>query len=424
MTSPRPPNTPDLNRGLRRWIIFWNTLSFISLLSVTVVAALDLPMDWPRPITPLPLNTPLHLVCLAGSLLWGAWYWQFVVRYGLWIKRVHWKAISFIFAILLAFGLSWLHPAYMYLLFNLYGVTFGVLPIRFAIPLVAVLPPLMAYRLIAPVGVTWANFGNVSWTLAYGLAAILLGLWLNALLTQAHERERMLEQLQAAQDELARQEREAGMLAERQRLAGVIHDTLAQDLTSIVIHLEAAEQSLGSGQEEAQQHIDQARRTAREGLAEARRFVWALRPDISDREPLQRALERITRQWSQETSVRTEFATEGDARPLPPPVEVTLLRAAQEGLANVRKHAAARQVNLTLTYLPDEVLLDLQDDGQGFEPTALPAQPSQQGGYGLFSLRERATELGGSFAVESEPGRGAVLTIHLPVHSDLSQEAP
>ncbi len=425
MTPPRA-QTPksDMTPGLARWIGFWNTLCLFSLLLVTLAVLLDVPVDWPKPMIPLPLSPALHLLCLVGSLLWGTWYWVFVVRYELWMDRIHWKALSFLFAILLTFALSWLHPAYMFLLFSFYGVTFGVLPVRYAVPLVAILPFLMALRLVAPVGITWANLANVSWIIAYGLAAILFGLWLNAILRQTRERQRMLEQLQAAQSELAAQERQAGMLAERQRLAGVIHDTLAQDLTSIVIHLEAAEQALGSSPAEAQQHIDQARRTARDGLAEARRFVWALLPEVTDREPLQLALQRITQQWSEENGVPAEFTRVGDARPLPPPVEVTLLRAAQEGLANVRKHASARQVNLTLTYMPDEVLLDIQDDGQGFDPAALPAQPGQESGYGLFSLRERALELGGSFAAESEPGHGATLTIHLPVQANLTEETP
>jgi len=414
----------DLPSGLRNWILFWNTLTYLSLLTVTLLALFNVRMDWPRPVLPLPLGWPVRLACLAGSLVWGLWYWVFVVRFRLWVGREQWKALSFACAFLLSFGLSWLHPAYMFLLFSFYGVTFGVLPVRFSVPLVALLPVLMAFRIVAPAGLTWANFASVSWVIAYGLAAILLGLWLNALLRQGQERQQMLEKLQAAQDELARQEREAGMLAERQRLAGVIHDTLAQDLTSIVIHLEAAEQSLAANRSDAQVHLDQARRTAREGLAEARRFVWALQPEVANREPLQHALQRIAGEWSREQAVPAEFTCEGTPCPLPPPVEVTLLRAAQEGLANVRKHAAARQVNLTLTYLPDEVLLDIQDDGHGFDPADMPERPGEEGGYGLFSLRERARELGGSLEVESEPGHGATLTVHLPIQTAPTEETP
>nr|HMN60050.1 sensor histidine kinase [Anaerolinea sp.] len=402
MTQPRVPTiNSDLTPGLRRWILFWNTLTYSSLLIVSLLALFSVRMDWPRPTLPLPLTWPIRLACLAGSLLWGAWYWFFVVRFGSWVGREHWKALSFAFAILLSFALSWLHPAFMFLLFSFYGVTFGVLPVRFSVPLVALLPLLMAARIVSPAGLTLANFVNISWVIAYGLAAILLGLWLNALLRQGRERQVMLEKLQAAQEELARQEREAGMLAERQRLAGVIHDTLAQDLASIVIHLEAAEQSLVANLPDAQQHIDQARRTAREGLAEARRFVWALQPEVANREPLQHALQRIAHEWSREQSIPAEFTCDGTPCPLPPPAEVTLLRAAQEGLANVRKHAQATRVNLTLTYLPDEVLLDIQDDGRGFDPADLPERPGEEGGYGLFSLRERARELGGSLEMES-----------------------
>ncbi len=400
---------------MRRWILFWNTLSFATLLVVTVLVMVDIPSDWPRRVLPSPLAWPLRLACLAGSLLWGGWYWFTVVRYDLWLKRSGWKALSFVGAILLSFGLSWLHPTYIVLLFSMFGVIFGVLPTRFSIPLVIFLPVVMLLRMVLPIGLTWANLGRYSWIAIYSLGAILLGLWISAIIQQTRERERMIGQLQFTRSELAKSERQAGMLEERQRLAAAIHDTLAQDLTSIVMHLEAAEQSLAGDANAAGAHIDSARRAAREGLAEARRFVWALQPEVGEREPLPRALGRITRRWAEESGTQAEFEATGEERSLPPAVEVTLLRAAQEGLANVRKHASARKVNLTLTYMEDEVALDVQDDGAGFDPSRLSGADAQSGGYGLYSLRERARELGGSFQVESEPGGGTTLAIHLPL---------
>ncbi len=409
-----PPNS-ELTPSMWRWILFWNMTSFLALLIVTILAIVDYPADWPQRVIPSPLTWPVRAACLFGSLLWGGWYWLFVVRFNLWEKRIPIKALSFGCAILLGFGLTWLYPLYIVMLFSMFGVTFGVLPVRYSVPLVAFLLLMMILRAVLPIGLTWANLGSYVWLLFYGGSAILLGLWINAITQQARERERMINQLQFTRSELAKREREAGMLEERQRLASAIHDTLTQDLTSIVMHLEAAEQSLGADVDAAQAHIDAARRAAREGLAEARRFVWALQPEVAEREPLPRAMQRITNRWSDETGILAAFALEGAERALPPPVEVTLLRAAQEGLANVYKHAAAQSVNITLTFMGDEVILDIQDDGVGFAPVMLASPNAQGSGYGLFSLRERARELGGSFLVESEPGQGTTLALQLPL---------
>jgi signal transduction histidine kinase len=416
MENQRPnPETNKLSTDVMRWVLFWNILSFVTLLIITYLAVADVPLDWPRRLLPWPLSWPVRLACLAGSLVWGIWYWLFVVRYDLWMKRIHWKALSFIFANVLSIALSILHPAFFLMMFGLYSIAFGVMPRRYAVPVVASTPFFMVARLIYPDKFSLAGVLENSWLFGYGAAVIMLGLWMHALIKQGRERQRMIDQLQETRGELAQRERQAGILEERQRLASAIHDTLAQDLTSIVMHLEAAEQSLGGDPQAVQQHIDQARRTARDGLAEARSFVWALRPEMAQREPLPRALERITAGWSAESGIHAEFASVGETRLLPPPVEVTLLRAAQEGLTNVRKHARANRVNLTLTYMEDEVLLDVQDDGAGFDALRAYHADEHGGGYGLLSLRERARELGGSFQVESEPGQGTTLVIQLPL---------
>ncbi len=102
-------------------------------------------------------------------------------------------------------------------------------------------------------------------------------------------------------------------------------------------------------------------------------------------------------------------------RALHPDVEVTLLRATQEALANVRRHAAADHVTVTLSYFPDEVTLDVADDGRGFDPAA--HAPGPAGGLGLIGIHERAAALGGSVAVESAPGEGTMIGVSLPAPS-------
>jgi signal transduction histidine kinase len=191
---------------------------------------------------------------------------------------------------------------------------------------------------------------------------------------------------------------------------------LAQGFTSIVMHLEAAEQSLPGKPEQVHRHLDQARCAARVSLGQARQVVWALRPDILEKGSLAAALERATKRWAEGGTVKASIATTGTALPLPPDVEVTLLRAGQEALANVRKHAQADHVAVTLSYMGDMVVLDVQDDGQGFDPaqTSAPSTVQATGGFGLTAMRERIEHLGGKLLVESSCGEGTTLVVEIP----------
>lgn len=215
---------------------------------------------------------------------------------------------------------------------------------------------------------------------------------------------------------LVRQARQTAVLEERQRLAREIHDTLAQGFTSIVMHLEAAEQALPAEMTTPQQHLDQARRTARESLVQARRLVWALRPEHLERASLSEALERIVARWAGESGIVADVTTTGTASPLHPEVEVTLLRVVQEALANTRKHARASQVTVTLSYMSDVIVLDVQDDGVGFDPARIraPSVTEAAGGFGLTAMRERVEELGGKLLVESAPGEGTTVVAEIP----------
>ncbi len=220
---------------------------------------------------------------------------------------------------------------------------------------------------------------------------------------------------------LLEQARQAAVLEERQRLAREIHDTLAQGFTSIVMHLEAAEGALSDDLATVQHHLEQARSTARESLEEARRLVWALRPQHLEQASLPEALARVVTRWSHESGIAAEVTTTGTPTPLHPEVEITLLRAAQEALANVRKHARARQVAVTLSYMDDLVVLDVQDDGAGFDPARLWEQCADQpaGGFGLQAMRERVAQLGGRLLIESAPGEGTTLVVEVPTASRL-----
>jgi signal transduction histidine kinase len=233
------------------------------------------------------------------------------------------------------------------------------------------------------------------------------GLLSAAVARQNEERRRTLEELAVAQAEneglqrqLLSQAREAGTLDERQRLAHEIHDTLAQGFAGIITQLEAAALA-GDEPAEWRRHLDSATALARENLTAARRSVRALHPEPLDTATLPDALADVATRWSERTGVPAACTTTGAPRRLHPEVEATILRVTQEALSNVDKHAAAGRVWLTLSYMDDEVTLDVRDDGVGFTPGPGP-------GFGLAGMRRRIQRLAGTLHIESERGGTAV----------------
>ena len=220
---------------------------------------------------------------------------------------------------------------------------------------------------------------------------------------------------------LVEEARKGAVLRERQRMAGEIHDTLAQGFTSIVMHVEAAGGALERNTDKARLHLEQIGRTSRESLNEARRLIWALHPEQLEKASLPEALQKLIERWSEESGIEASVQITGAPDALAPVVEATLLRSAQEALANVRKHARASRVALTLSYMADVVMLDVRDDGVGFKPETVrkPYQFRQRtvekGGFGLGGMRERAERAGGKVLVDSAPGEGTTLAVELPL---------
>ncbi|SNT31065.1 Signal transduction histidine kinase [Asanoa hainanensis] len=213
----------------------------------------------------------------------------------------------------------------------------------------------------------------------------------------------------ALHERLLTQAREAGVHDERQRMAGEIHDTLAQGLTGIITQLQAA--SAAAETDRWRRHLTAATDLARESLREARRSVHALRPEPLRDARLADALAGVARSWSARHGIPVEVTTTGTERPMSPEAELALLRTAQEALANVAAHAGAGRVGLTLSYLDDSVALDVRDDGCGFDP-AVP--PVSAGGFGLVAMRQRIEGLSGTLQVESEPRSGTAISAAVP----------
>jgi signal transduction histidine kinase len=226
------------------------------------------------------------------------------------------------------------------------------------------------------------------------------------------ERTHMVQQLQATMREnaglhaqLLVQAREAGVLDERQRMAAEIHDTLGQGLTGIITQLQAARRG-----EDWQRHVDIAIRLARDSLAEARRSVHAVGPGHLATTPLDQALRAVVTEWGDRNETTAEFTVTGTVRPMHPEIEQTLLRTAQEALANAARHAGASRVGLTLSYMQDVTTLDVRDDGTGFDP----ARAGDAGGFGLTAMRRRVDRLAGTLEIESAPGAGTAISASVP----------
>lgn len=312
-------------------------------------------------------------------------------------------------------ALLWATPDGLWVAFPLYFLQLHLLPVRWALPSVALTAGAAILSYVRH-GAT-LNPGVFIGPLLGGAVAVATVLGYQALYRESERRRQMVEELIETRAELAAAERHAGTLAERERLAREIHDTLAQGLSSIQLLLRAAERALPEGSPAAA-HIEGARRAAQDNLAEARRFVRALSPPDLEHGSLAAALERLC-EPGPEGSPRARLTVSGTPVELPTPYEVALLRIAQSALANTVRHASATRAEITLSFMDASVTLDVVDDGKGFDP-ALLSPSSDDGGFGLPAMRARAESLGGAFTVESAPGQGAAVAVSLPLPAGVS----
>lgn len=405
ITMRQKPSTSSTPAWIR-WMPLWHGLFYVSLVLSTAVALSNGSHTWQ------------HIGILLGlSLLTGLWYGICVVVGPLSWQRHPLLTMGYLVAgWSLWFGLTELDPVYLLVLLGLYPQVFILPPLPWKILGAFLLTALSAWQQVMISGLV---SGNVFLTLAAAFAGILMALFINSIVEQSQQRQRLIDELETTRAALVTAERQAGIMEERQRLAHEIHDTLAQGFTSIVMHLEAAEAALPTQLSTLQRHLEQARCTARENLVETRRLLLALQPAILENASLPEALNHLAARWAEESDVSASVTITGTSQILRPEIEVTLLRVAQEALANTRKHARASKVILTLSYMDSAVALDAQDNGIGFDterPNIAPiGQPA--GGFGLNALRERITQLGGTFSVESAPGEGTTIAVVLPAVS-------
>ena len=334
-----------------------------------------------------------------------------------------WWFLGLVACWLLAVAVS---PDLVWVAFSLWLLAGHLLPLRLGVAVSAVVLAVVVLRPWSS-GLTVAEVVGPAVGMVFALA---LSRGQQLLVRDGIERERLVASLVAAQEEsevlhaeLAEAQRSAGVLAERTRLSRDIHDSLAQGFSSILLLARAGVAT--DDPVTGRRLLTQIETSAADGLEEARRVVGALAPAPLE-SGLVEAVRRLLDRLREETGVRGELRVEGDVTALPPVLEVALLRVAQSALANVRQHARASSVVVTVAELDDSVRLDVVDDGRGFDPATLPEEPDVgRGGYGLRASRQRLRELGGGLDVESStaPGGGTAVSASVPLGRSAAADA-
>jgi signal transduction histidine kinase len=210
---------------------------------------------------------------------------------------------------------------------------------------------------------------------------------------------------------LQRQAEQLAVLQERERLARELHDSVTQSLYSITLYARAAALALTAGkQESADCYLQELQETAQEGMRDMRLLIFQLHPPELETEGLAAVLQARLAAVEARAGLQTEFRVEGERR-LPIAIEGELYWIAQESLNNVLKHAQAQHVTLRLRYTPENITLEVGDDGIGFDP--LDVRAEGRGGVGLRSIKERAARLGGTMLYDSRRGEGTRVKIEV-----------
>jgi signal transduction histidine kinase len=245
-------------------------------------------------------------------------------------------------------------------------------------------------------------------------------------LQQAHDQleERVKERTAQLKVEMtARKETELqfrAVLTERTRLAQELHDTLEQTLTGIALQQDMVASQFEKNPDSASHHLKLARSLMRQSQVDLHRSVWGLRGRAEEQFNLSNALLTSSRQITGDTGIRIEVQTVGEVNALSEIIEENLLRIGQEAVTNAVKHSAARKVKIELQFTPHKIVLQIHDDGKGFNPEAC-AGP-KDGHFGLLGIRERTERLGGQIQITSAPGTGTSVRVEIPAGSPNGQE--
>ena len=390
-----PPTEPVGARTVVGWhVAFWVVLA-IAFVAVAATALPDLP--------------PAGLVALAALAGLGGAYGTLAVPAASGDSPA--RGRGYLAVLVAAVGLAVAtSPQAGFLLFIAYPqVWFFSERRREGVAWTVVLTAVAAAATVVRVGASTDALRDVGLTFAVSLGlSLLLGLWISSVIEQSQQRAELIRELQEARTELGEAHHAAGVLAERARMAQEIHDTLTQGLTSIVMLAQTARARVPTTDGPGVDALDSIESTARENLAEARALVAAFTPVPLQDSTLAEALGRLAQRFGAETGVDVEVAVDAaGVASLTRGREVVLLRAAQEALSNVRRHASATRVVLRLTAASGQAVLEVTDDGSGFAP-------DHADGYGLAGMRRRMEQVGGDVNVDSSPGVGTTISVRVP----------
>ena len=203
------------------------------------------------------------------------------------------------------------------------------------------------------------------------------------------------------------------VLTERTRLAQELHDTLEQTITGIALQLDRVANHFEKNPDNASHHLKLARNLTRQGQTDVRHSVWGLRSRAGEKFDLVNALNISSQQIANGAGIRVQIETSGNVKPLPETLEENLLRIAQEAITNAVKHSDAKTVNVELQFSPEKVVLQIRDDGKGFDPEK--CEGPNEGHFGLLGIRERAERMNGVANISSTRGAGTCVRIEVPI---------
>jgi signal transduction histidine kinase len=204
-----------------------------------------------------------------------------------------------------------------------------------------------------------------------------------------------------------------GGLAERTRLAQELHDTLEQTLASIALQLDTSAKLFRKDSEVSSYHLELARNILAQSQMDVRRSVWDLRSRALEQFDLRGALVTSSKQIAEGTGIRVTVSARGRVRPLPEIIEDNLLRIAQEAITNIIKHSGATRAEIRLDYGPQNVVLEIEDDGRGFAVDECVGP--HDGHFGLLGISERTQRLNGRVAITSTPDSGTTVRVEIPI---------
>jgi len=364
------------------------------------------------------------LITNANELTWREWavavlsiaqglLYFFCITRGGWPISSRNLALYFVGGVCM-WGLAcWLNPFTWWLGFTYFGQMFGLLPLQAVMPGTAIVT-----FLIALITSDW-NLRQIPLGAVIGFTFQWLGgtaiyLFIYAVIRTSRERAKLITKLEAAQKELQlshQRDTELATLRERERLARDLHDSLGHSLVAVSVQLEAIQRLYKVDPERASGQVEELKDLTRASMDDLRRSLAGLRtPGLGERQ-LSEALQALSVDVGQRAHLEITCHIDEAANQLSPAQSETLWRVAQEALANIERHAAARNVGLQLDIESNAALLSIKDDGRGLPPDA----DKQPGHYGLRGMRERVEGLGGELIFTSNGQGGSRIDVKLPI---------